>query len=62
MGAPVLDGQRALDEVAEVEAVIAAPVDLPVEEADPFAGQDVGVADVAIAVQQLAGPRATVAT
>src|SRR6476469_9954466 len=60
----VLDRQRSLQEVPEVQRPVAAAGHLPVQESDLVAGKDVGVADVRVAVQKRrsrAGQRADVA-
>ena len=48
----VLDADGALEEVAEIDPRAAAADDLPVEEADLAVGQEVGVADVGVAVDE----------
>ena len=52
MGAPVVLGERADEEVRDVLRPVAAAHDLPVEKADLVAGEHVRVADVRIAVEQ----------
>ena len=56
VGLAIGNGDRALQEVTEIEAVVAPADDLPVEEPDGVIGQDVGVADVGVTVEQGRGP------
>jgi hypothetical protein len=50
--ASIVDGQRALQEIAEVQRPVAPAYNLPVKEAHFAIGQDVGVADMRATVKQ----------